>query len=358
MAARMQDIADLAGVSRPAVAAVLNGSKNSRVSAATREKILFYARQLHYRPNRIARRLTTGTCDKRIGILYTPDVISPCSVIRAEAVALLRNADYQCVELEYDLLTDTLESSMDHFVEFGCAGVLSFACGLGRTGERLPRVGYELTRSGEAAIDREYGIYSAVRHLIEHGHRRIAFLFSSYKPDENPYLGERLSGYARALREAGVTPSPDWHYNCFWDERFDEKFPAFLKHNGITAVACSSDALAVQLVSFLCSAGIAVPGQIAVTGFDGWTYTQSAAVPITTVIQPMRQTAAAMVDRLLEKIAGTAGDDAPEILLSPVLHIGSSCGCPARHRTYLEWEGPRSMLDDWHRTLKPRPEDV
>ncbi|MDR0416748.1 MAG: substrate-binding domain-containing protein, partial [Propionibacteriaceae bacterium] len=92
------------------------------------------------------------------------------------------------------------------------------------------------------------------------------------------------------------------------------------------AVVCGTDAMALGLMDVFFAAGVKVPDQVAVAGFDGLVSARSSMLRLTTVIQPRRLMAEKAVGILAAALAGRAGE--PVTVLCPhALHTGATCGC-------------------------------
>ncbi len=355
MSITMQDIADLAGVSRPAVSAVLTGRGNTRVSKETRERILFCASQLHYKPNINAQRLKCPSQSKRIGIMYYYCSDTLRFDLYREINQLLQFAGWDAVFYPYPLLADKdISSRLNDFIEFDCRGVIAIGCEVPPETGWLPLVTAELDMTGDIRIDKRYGQYLSTRHLLEHGHRRIGYLYHNLErvPTQKAFI-ERRNGYFDALREYGIDPSGEFEINSFWNESFVDELTDLVKKKKVTALVCHDDRLAARLIKLLRQMKIKVPEELALTGFDGAVFTEFSEYSITTVVQPLKAQAAALVQRMLGLIDGSITGQEPPVILKPYLVIGESCGCQSQMHNYLEWEAKYTSLDFRNQHLKP-----
>lgn len=198
----------------------------------------------------------------------------------------------------------------------------------------LPRVSLGLSLKGIPSITVEnyLGMREVISHLIEvHGFRRIAFLSG---PEGHPESKIRYQAYTDALDEHGisvdpalVSPPTEWDeatgraaVGVFIDER------GLQPGSGIEAIAASNDETALGALTELQMRGFHVPGDIAVTGFDGFEKSEYCTPPLTTVRQPVYEQSYMAVEML---IAQLRGEDVPNQENMPTeLVVRQSCGCP------------------------------
>ncbi|CAN99104.1 MULTISPECIES: substrate-binding domain-containing protein [Sorangium] len=186
------------------------------------------------------------------------------------------------------------------------------------------------TRAADVACpavipDNHGGMRSAVRHLIEHGHRRIAFVgyFDAYD------VRERFASYKDTLAEAGIAFDPDLviRSDNNWYSGGQGAAPALLARlPGCTAAVFATDKNALGMMSQLKAAGVRVPEDLAIIGFDDIPDAESADPPLTTVRQRFEMMGSAACDLLASMIAGEAFP-AEGVRTANALAVRSSCGC-------------------------------
>ncbi|WP_437736512.1 substrate-binding domain-containing protein [Sorangium sp. So ce1335] len=202
--------------------------------------------------------------------------------------------------------------------------------------ERLARAGVPLvtvsTCAPEAGCptampDNAAGIRSAVSHLIEHGHRRIAFVGCLEQED----IRARLEGYKATLAERGIPFDPGLVFEAAnnWLSGGQDVAAAILARRGdITAAVAGTDKNALGLMSALQAAGCRVPEDLAVTGFDDIAEAQWAAPPLTTVRQRFDGLGRLACELVLAKLDGEVVPPGPA--LAPTTFVQRrSCGCNA-----------------------------
>ncbi|WP_438028689.1 substrate-binding domain-containing protein [Sorangium sp. So ce233] len=176
-----------------------------------------------------------------------------------------------------------------------------------------------------AMPDNATGIRSAVRHLIDHGHRRIAFVGSMEQDD----IRVRLEGYKATLAERGIPFDPDLVFETEnnWYSGGQNVAEAILARRGeLTAAVVATDKNALGLMSALQAAGYRVPEDLAITGFDDIVEAQWAAPPLTTVRQRFDALGTLAYELVLAQLAGEAVPPGP--VLAPTAFLQRrTCGC-------------------------------
>jgi LacI family transcriptional regulator len=155
--------------------------------------------------------------------------------------------------------------------------------------------------------DNAGGSSAAARHLLELGHRRIAFIAG---PSDVQPAAERLRGFRNALQQAGVefpreaVAEADFHY-----DGGREATAALLESSdGVTALVAANDLMAAGALRALADRGIRVPEEMSVVGFDDAPLAEMVSPALTTVRQPLQEMAQTAVSLLLARIAG---EDSP-----------------------------------------------
>ena len=155
------------------------------------------------------------------------------------------------------------------------------------------------------SIDNEAAAHAAVTHLIERGHRLIAHLTG---PETNILTRERLNGYRRALAEAGIAGQNGYEFRGGFGVESGRAAFDIYRAQAIkpTAVFCSNDETAMGFISSAHRAGVVVPRDISVVGFDDIHFAQSFIPALTTVRQPRAEMGAAAMQLLLAILANEA----------------------------------------------------
>lgn len=159
------------------------------------------------------------------------------------------------------------------------------------------------------AIDNVGSTASALRHLLDLGHRDIGFVGN---PD-NPSFRERFHAYFAGMAEAGVAARPEWHYRGSGHIRdiADGLQPMLRAKQRPTAMLCACDHYAIGVFEAARMAGLRIPQDLSVVGFDDVDVASLTTPPLTTVRVPKIQLGACAADLLLHLESGAR---TPEIL--------------------------------------------
>jgi signal transduction histidine kinase/DNA-binding LacI/PurR family transcriptional regulator/AraC-like DNA-binding protein/DNA-binding LytR/AlgR family response regulator len=176
------------------------------------------------------------------------------------------------------------------------------------------------------AVDNAGGIRQAFDHLLQHGHRRIAFIAG--KSGRGGDTVERLTAYREALREAGI--EEDARLIAFGEHRREDGRTAMqqILASGapFSAVLASNDLSCLGAMEALRAAGLHIPDDVAVIGFDDILDARSHLPPLTTVRHPMFALGYQAVLSVLDAIAGERLSEAPKRVPTQLV-IRRSCGC-------------------------------
>lgn len=304
----LKDIALASGYSVSTVSHALKGAAD--ISGETKQYIVELAKRMGYVRNAQAQALRTG-CTKTIGVI-TANVANPYfSILTQEIEQQANNYGYSVllfntygeVEREYEKIQQAMSKNVDGMIigpaEFDSKSV-DYLRTLG-----VPYVMIGRSAADEhvnyVAVDDEKGSWLAVRHLIQCGRRRILYLSGDLSVPSSPY---RLNGYRRALAEAGISPADsavrylDLSAGCC--ERalqplLKEGFP----YDGIF---CYNDMIACEVFYLLYSAGIRVPEQVGVVGFDDIQRTLRIAIPLDSISTGDQRIGTRCVDVLVRHI--------------------------------------------------------
>ncbi len=328
----IRDVARRAGVSPSTVSRILTG--NTPVSAAKQKRVRQAIQRLRFRPNALARGLKQRR-SQSVGLLI-PDITNPYFAEAAKGVEEAAQREGFAVLLcdsEGDLRREAhyLEVLRERQVD----GLIYVTAGDGtslrRTWPGRPLVVMDREVPGLPAdtvtTDNERGAYEITRFLLQQGHRRIAFLAG---PGHLAPARLRLRGYRRALREFKVSAGSGLiRYGDFTVEGGRKAMRGLLEVSPPpTAVAAADDVMALGAVQAIEDAGLRVPADISVAGFDDIPVAALVRPPLTTVKQPVRRMGAVAVELLLAQLAARPRGHR-RVLLEPRLVVRGSVGAPA-----------------------------
>jgi diguanylate cyclase (GGDEF)-like protein len=176
-------------------------------------------------------------------------------------------------------------------------------------------------------VDNEGGIWQALKHLIGHGHRSIAFI-AGEKRDTGDSAA-RLQAYRNGVREFGLADDPRLvEYGFHWDEGGRDAMRRLLASGAkFSAVMCSNDLSALGAMQALREAGLRVPWDVAVSGFDDVLEVQAQIPPLTSIHYPLFETGYRSI-LLLDKRIARPAEALPDLTrVSTLLIPRQSCGC-------------------------------
>jgi LacI family transcriptional regulator len=316
-------------VSPAVVSYVLNDGPRP-VSETTRAKVLRVVADLGYRPNHAARSLRlhrTAT----LGLLV-PDNVNPFFAELAKAVedeafargyAILLGNSSDDRHREDAYLRTFLDRQVDGLIVVNATSSAHLDAVLASGTpvvllDRPPR----RTRLPSVAVDNVGGAAAATRHLVEHGHERIACITG---PRPLRAAAERRNGWAAALRRAGRPVPSELEINAPFSRQggFDAAMIAFSVRPAPTALFVGSDLQAVAVLHAARVRGIRVPEDLAVVSFDGTLESSYSLPPMTTIRQPVEQLARLGIDRLVDP---AATDDLHAVVTYELI-VRRSCGC-------------------------------
>ncbi|MDT3439799.1 LacI family DNA-binding transcriptional regulator [Pseudofrankia sp. BMG5.37] len=308
----LEEVAELAGVSRATVSRVVNGS--SRVSAEAQAAVNEAIAQLGYVPNRAARSLVTRRTDTLVLIVHErPDTVFAdpffASVLRGVNQAL------SPTEFQLVLLQAQGEAQRDRALRYVGNGHVDGVLLISLHGDdimpnAITAAGVPLVMAGRLLAgnpvdyvdaDNVGGARDAARYLLGAGRRRLATIAGP--PDMSVGI-DRLRGFTEAVRQAGDEVSAGRVAVGDFTEESGQRAAARLlaDHPDIDALFAASDLMAMGALRTLREAGRRVPDDVAVVGFDDAAFAAYADPPLTTVRQPVELMGQEMVRLLLARI--------------------------------------------------------
>lgn len=310
-------VAEAAGLSTATVSRALRFPH--QVAEETRARVMRAVEELDYRPNLLGRNLRSERAFTLL--VLVPGIANPffASVIAGiEATAARRGYAV--------LLGDTRDSlererHYTQLVESRLAdGVIQLSPDYARP-EDAKRPGYpvvhacgcELTAAPSVRIDNVGAAREVVEHLIAGGHRRIAAI--SGRAD-NPHANDRLEGYRQALEAAGIPfdPALVHHGDFSMASGVAGASQLIAQSPRPTALFCMNDEMAIGAIQALYHAGLSVPGDVAVAGFDNIDFSAHCTPSLTTVAQPAEAMGAKACELLIDAIERKGADDQVHIL--------------------------------------------
>ncbi len=315
--ATIRDVAKCAGVSIATVSRYLN--RSGCVDKETGLRIHEAVRTMHYEPSMAARSLKTKR--NPIILLVVPDICNPFYSAMAKHVQqLIGEYGYAMVLYNTNGEQKEEEDAVRMVEKMNADGVLfasinAYPSVLSMLKELSAQVvwlnAYE-DSFDSVCVSRRGGTFLAAQHLMELGHRRIAF--AGGMPDS--IIGRsRREGYECALTEAGLPLLNECIFEMGFSQEDGCKAGCYFSvmADQITAICCANDLIALGVMDALQSHGIRVPQDISVTGMDDIPYARTASPQLTTVTNDSAVFAREGVKMLFERIEGHAKGPARKV---------------------------------------------
>jgi DNA-binding LacI/PurR family transcriptional regulator len=327
---RMEDVARVAGVSHQTVSRVLNDFPNVR--ASTRARALAAIEELGYRRNTAARTLVTRRSGT-IGVITAEmNHFGPASIMLGlESASRAPGYNLSLAGLS-DISAAALRTAVDQVLDRAVEAVvilvaheaaLALAQSL-QIGVPLVVVEGDLTATPlTAGVDQIAGAHLAVDHLLDLGHQTVVHLPG---PAEWLEAAARREGWRMALEEHNA-PVPALMAEGDWTARSGyQASRALLAQSRPTAIFAANDQMALGLLRALHEAGLGVPEDVSVVGFDDVPESGYYTPPLTTVRQDFRELAQRVMAVVLRMLAGEVNASVP--LVDPLLIVRSSTAPP------------------------------
>lgn len=323
----LKSVAERVGLTPSTVSAVLNNSPaSSSVPESTKNRILAAARELNYRPNffarslRVRRSFTVGVI-AQIGDAYDSMVIGGIEdYLRQHGFFFLTAAHRHDEEVLENYARLLLERGVEGFITVDAPVLESLP---------LPTVAIAGHRSLEGVtnitLDHHQGASLALTHLMELGHREIAAMKG---PHDSSDSADRWKAVTDVSRELGIQFKPELAVQLEGDCSTPELGYPFTKqllarNRKFTALFAFNDNSAIGAISAIHEAGLRVPEDISVIGFDDIQAAAYSSPSLTTVRQPLRKMGEIAARTLLSRIENPE-QSLPEILIEPELVVRRS----------------------------------
>jgi LacI family transcriptional regulator len=319
----MQDVARLAGVSQTTVSFVVNDTPNANIPQETRERVLAAVKELGYRPNAIARGLRARSTET-IGFISDEVATTPYA---GQIIQGAQDLAWQYQKVLLLISTgghrDMKQAAIDIMLDRQVDGIL-YATMYHRPAHppeaihQLPAVLLDcFVADGSlpsVVPDEVGGGRLATTYLLDKGHRRIGYLNNV---DPIPATAGRLEGYRQALAHYDVPFDESLVYSAKSDSAggYDGTMALMQRSDRPTALFCFTDRMAMGAYDALRQLGLAIPGDVAVVGFDNIELIAAHLYPpLTTVALPHYEMGQWAVQHLIQLI------EEPETRQAPPLH--------------------------------------
>jgi DNA-binding LacI/PurR family transcriptional regulator len=328
----MADIASYLGISRQLVSIVLRDMPGA--SEETRARVKQAAQDLGYSPHQGARLLRQYT-RRQLGVAFAPVHATEPDIV--ESIYAAAAGDRLQVVLSAKTEARMTERVIEELLEYRCAGLIVIGPELSDSALQTlaQRARVPLVVVGQGELNEFYdvvrsagdeGIEAVVRHVVTLGHRRLAYVNCAAMPP----AGLRLTGYLRAMGDAGLQPDViDIGGLDATEEAGTQAGGMLLQRRTLpTAVLSCNDQVAVGLLQVLARAGVAVPGEVSLTGFDDIRIASLSSVDLTTVRQDPVEMGRAAVAAAVQRIGKPTAKPALHVV-RPSLMIRGSTSAPS-----------------------------
>jgi DNA-binding LacI/PurR family transcriptional regulator len=316
-------LAEYLDLSPATVSFVLNNAPNRSIPERTRERVREAAKKFGYKPSHIARSLQ-GSRTFTIGILL-PEIGNGyhAQVLEGAADVLMKDG-YFFLTAHHRHKVDLVDEYPGLLISRGTEGLLFIDTHL-KEAPNCPAVtvaAHEpLPGVSNVSLDHERGAELALGHLYRLGHRRIAYMRGQPFSSDSRSRWEATVHVARSL---GLDVAPDLVLQLDRDSHspelgYEHMQKLLMRRRDFTAVLCFNDIAAFGVIRALYDAGLRVPEDVSVVGFDDILTAEYYTPRLTTIRQPLMRMGAAAASLLLEKVRGGKTPDAtriePELIL-------------------------------------------
>lgn len=325
--ATIKDVASLANVSTATVSRVLTG--RNRVEDITRQKVLKAVAELNYQPNILGKQLRELQTNNILVVI--PDFNN------SFYYDILQGIEIKAMELGYEILLKHLKNkhktSLDYFSylqQKQVDGIILLSIGeeekLRNLGDGRLVLASALLKGSQipnVAIDNETSAYKMTNHLIQLGHKRIAFISGGLNTISSI---DRLKGYKKALQDAEISINEEYvqegdYYFLSGIEATERLLDLETKP---TAIFAASDQMAAGAMKSIKTRGLSIPNDISVVGFDNTELASMLNPELTTVSQPSFQIGKIAMELMNKQLNGEKIEQ-KQIIMEGNLVIRESC---------------------------------
>ncbi len=312
MPATIRDVAERAGVSIKTVSRVINDEPFVRET--TRQKVLVAINELGFVANQSARQLATGQ-SFAIGLIFHNASWHYLQDVLRGVLETARVAGYSTILHPCDVSKeDDIQAILDMVSQQVVDGLLFTppADNATRLLHALDRQEFPFVRLTPSNRESPWpyvtatdyrGAYDMTRYLLSQGHKHIGYVVG---PPEQRAAHDRVNGYKDALSEEGIVITPE--LIGYGDDHFEAGFTAVQKLLDVqprpTAIFCNNDEMAAGAYAAVYEAGLRVPADLSIAGFDDVALSRQVWPSMTTIKQPICEIAKAGTHLLLEILNG------------------------------------------------------
>lgn len=326
----LKDVAKVAGVSYATVSRALSGS--TEIGEETRRRILKLCKEMGYTPNSVARSMVKRRTDI-LGLIVTSMNNPFMSELTAHLEIYARKRGYNLMvcnssydhDLEKEVFTLLVSRQVDGIIIIP-VGHESYES-LRPLTDQVPTVfiseNMQNYPENYVSVDNFKGMQIATEYLYSLGHRDILY-FGARQDSKTHQL--RLDGYLSTCEKLGIEPHVlrSSYSRSSREVGYAMAGEYFSRKNSETAILCAADMLAIGVMQAAYEAGIRIPKDLSLMGFDNISFSALPQIDLTTINQPTQQMAIAAVDMLLDRVKSPEAEHS-KLILPPSLIVRKSC---------------------------------
>jgi len=306
---RLKDIARALGLSIPTVSRALRDSHE--ISADTKKAVIELAKALNYSPNPMAvglrnrKTFNVGVIIPSLWYYYNSAAVSGMEeVLEAYGYSVMICQTNESYEREVIQVSNLINSRVDGILASISQSTQDHQHFLKAQQEGIPVIFFDRVPdylgASRIVIDNKAAARKAIRHLFERGRRRIAFIAG---PEKLRISQTRYEGYLEAHKAHGIEADPSLVINCNFTKNMGyQATREFLKrHRNVDGLFAINDRTCIGAMAALAEAGIKIPDDVAVVGFNDEPTVQYLSPPLTTIRQPAFEMGKAAAGRFLEE---------------------------------------------------------
>ena len=337
----LEDVARKAGVSRSTVSRVINNDPN--VKTETREHVLKIIEQERFNPSTVARSMVTGRTQV-IGVVF-PHEFHVFFNDPYYFPALLQGVADMATQRDYAMLLWVRQSGEDEGIFYrrilqnglmdgviiasdSKNSIVNYLADMQVPLATVERPNRNQDQVSYVTIDNFAATRTVIEHLISRGRRRIAMVAGAV---DNMDAQDRLEAFRQVMNEAGL-PSDLIAYGDFQRDTAYHAIKPLLSKN-LDAIFASSDMMAQGVYTALQEAGLRIPDDVAVVGFDDLPTASLLRPALTTIRQPIREKGSVATGLLLDTIEGKL-TEARHVVLPTTLIVRESSGVVEKTKTH------------------------
>ena len=352
--ASQKAIAEHLGLAVGTVSRAMNGYPD--IAKSTRDRVMAAARELGYRPNNAARRLSTGVSE--VAAYIMPEQTS--SLSEPFIAELLKGLGETLRKRGWDLMVTHTTSAqyeleqIDRLWNTGAVGAIVISRPL-KKDPRIPlmqKLGCPFVVHGRSASEAPFAWYdvdgqdafmSSVNHLVGLGHRRIAFVGS---PLQYEFAQSRLDGYKQGLKINGLSYDPELVQIADISDAGGERATHQLLtlEAPPTAILAVTDTVALGVLTAIRAAGLRPGPDISVIGYDGLQFGVHTNPPLTSMEQPRAHAGRRIAEMVFNLIDGADPKDVTELQRAHL--VSRATDAPAKHPNKPEINSVREKQND------------